>query len=95
MIDLKHAEVAAFAEALNRLSAGVLLIDGRGHIVHANGAGHAILREGSVLRSMKGQLVAGEAHINKILRDTFAMADQGDATPGFRGIALPLQAPDG
>jgi hypothetical protein len=36
-----------------------------------------------------------DVQINKILYDAFAMADQGDVAPGFRGIALPLQAPDG
>lgn len=95
MIDLKHAEAAAFVETFNGLSAGVFLVDGRGHIVHANVAGHAILRQGTVLRSMKGQLVAGEAQFNKVLRDALAKINQGDAAPRFRGIVLPLQAPDG
>lgn len=94
-IDVKHAEAAAFAETLNGLSAGMFLVDRRGNIVHANVAGHALLREGRVLRSMKGQLVAGDAQINKILRDTLAMVGPGDAAPGINGIALPLQTPDG
>lgn len=95
VIDLKHAEAATFAETFNGLSAGMFLVDGRGHIVHANVAGHTLLDEGSVLRSMKGQLVAADPQVNKTLREILAIADQGDAALGIKGIALPLSTHDG
>jgi DNA-binding CsgD family transcriptional regulator len=95
VINRKHAEALTLADTFDGLRAGMLLVDARGHIVHANAAGHAILSDGSVLRSMKGQLVAGELQFNKALRDYLAMADHGDAALGAKGIALPLRAPDG
>ncbi|MEH2499797.1 DNA-binding CsgD family transcriptional regulator/PAS domain-containing protein [Bradyrhizobium sp. AZCC 1678] len=95
VISLKREEAQTFADTFDGLGAGMFLVDGRGQIIHANSAGSAILSEGSVLRSMNGQLVAGEAQINKTLRDKFAMVDQGDAALGTKGLALPLRAPDG
>lgn len=94
-IDLKRAESSTFAEAFNGLCSGLFLVDGRRHIVHANAAGHVLLKEGSVFRSINGELNAGEVQINRVLRDTFAAADQAGAARSVRSVALPLQASDG
>jgi DNA-binding CsgD family transcriptional regulator len=94
-IDLKQAEAATFSETLDGLGASMLLVDGKGHIVHANAAGQAAIAKGDIIRSVKGQLVVGDAQINKTLRESFAVADQGDAAIGIKGIALPLTARDG
>lgn len=95
VIDLKHAEAATFAETFNGLNTGMFLVDGRGYIVHANVAGHALLSDGSVMRSTRGMLVASDTQINKTLREIFAVADRGDAALGIKGIALPMSAHDG
>jgi DNA-binding CsgD family transcriptional regulator/PAS domain-containing protein len=94
-IDFRRAEAAALAETLDGLSAGMFLVDGRGQIVHANVAGRAILGAGDFLRSIRGQLVAGDAQVNQTLREVFAIAAQGNAALGIKGIALPLTAHDG
>jgi DNA-binding CsgD family transcriptional regulator/PAS domain-containing protein len=94
-IHFKRAKAAALAETLDGLSAGMFLVDGRGHIIHANVAGRLILGADDFLRSIRGQLVAGDAQVNQTLREIFAIAEQGNAALGVKHIALPLTAHDG
>jgi DNA-binding CsgD family transcriptional regulator len=94
-MDLKHAEAAMLAETLDGLSAGLFLVDAKARVVHANSAARDILEAGDFLRSIDGRLVARDAEINQTLRDTFAVAGDGDAALGTRGIALTLIARDG
>ena len=42
-IELKNAEAAMLAETLDRLSAGLFLVDAKGRVVHANVAAREIL----------------------------------------------------
>ncbi len=46
LIDLKTAEAAAWADTLDGIRAGVILVDAAGRIVQSNGAGHALLTAG-------------------------------------------------
>jgi len=94
-IELKEAEAACFSDVLDRLSAGMILIDARGRIVHCNAAGNAILDAADFLRAVGGRLVAGNAAINEALREIAISAEAGDAALGVKGIALPLTAHDG
>jgi DNA-binding CsgD family transcriptional regulator len=91
----KYAEAAALAETLDGLSAGMFLVDARGRIIHSNVAGRVILDAADFLRSTRGQLVAADAQVNQTLREVFAIAGQGNAAHGVKGIALPLTAHDG
>ena len=91
--DLKQSEAAALADTLNGLAAGIFLVDAGRRIVHANTAGHDILRADDFLRSISGQLVARNAQANRTLDEIFA--DNGGVAIGTRGIALPLTARDG
>jgi DNA-binding CsgD family transcriptional regulator/PAS domain-containing protein len=95
VIDLKTAEAATFADAFDGLSAGMLLVDGQGRIVHANAAAHSLLAAGDPLRVSDGRLVAADPEIDRTLRDIFASADQGDAAIGVNGIAVSLGDCDG
>jgi PAS domain-containing protein len=74
-IHFKRAKAAALAETLDGLSAGMFLVDGRGHIIHANVAGRLILGADDFLRSIRGQLVAGDAQVNQTLREILAIAE--------------------
>jgi DNA-binding CsgD family transcriptional regulator/PAS domain-containing protein len=94
-IQIGQAEAACFSDILDGLSAGMILIDGIGRVVHANAAGNAILGAGDFLRSVQGRLVAGDASTNAALRDMLAAFDGGDAVIGVKGIALPMTAHDG
>ena len=94
-IDFKQAESATFADLLDGLSAGLFLVDVQGRIVHANVAGNDMLGAGDFLRSSCGRLVAGDAAVDQILRETAAAAASGDIEIGDKGIVVPLSGPDG
>jgi DNA-binding CsgD family transcriptional regulator/PAS domain-containing protein len=91
-IALRDSEAATFAGTLDGLSAGIFLVDADCRLVHANVAGHDMLRVDDFLGSIGGQLVARNMKSNRTLREV--LADNGDAL-GIRGTALALTAPDG
>lgn len=95
VIDLKVVEAATFADMLDGLSASIFLVDAAGRIVHANAAGHGLLRIGHILRSAAGRLVARDVQVDQILHDAFKSAAHGDAAVGIQGVAVPLIAHDG
>jgi DNA-binding CsgD family transcriptional regulator len=95
MFEFKAAEVATFIDTFDGLAAGMYLVDAGGRLIHANAAGNAILSASDILNSVGGRLVAGDAHIDRALREVFAAAGQGDAALGTKGIAVPLTGRDG
>jgi DNA-binding CsgD family transcriptional regulator len=91
-IDPRQSEAATFADTLDGLSAGIFLVDAGCRIVHANAAGHDILRADDFLRCIDGQLVARNLRADQDVRE--AVADDSGA-PAAEGIALLLAAHDG
>ena len=94
-IHRKQTEAVCFSDVLDGLSAGMILVDANGRIVHTNNAGNAILDAGDFLRSVCGRLVASDLAINAALREILVAANAGDAALGVKGSALPLTAHDG
>ena len=95
-IHRKEAEATCFADILDGLSAGMILVDAGGSIVHANAAGSAILDAADFLRRTScGRPVAGHPPTNLALREILLAADAGDVALGVNGIALPLTAHNG
>jgi len=94
-INLKQAQRVCFSDILDGLSAGMILVDVNGQIVHANAAGNAILEAADFLRTVCGRLVAGDPAINTALREILVAANASDSVLGVKGIALPLTAHDG
>jgi len=95
VIDLAKVEAVAFADVLDRLAAGVFLVDSDGRKVHANASGHALLAEGAVIQETGGRIVATEPRATLALREVVARAAAGDAAVGTKGIAVVLPARDG
>jgi DNA-binding CsgD family transcriptional regulator len=95
LVDLKRAEAATFADMIDGLSTGLFLIAADGRIVHANVAGHGMLRAGDILRSVSGRLTSRDRQADKTLHEAFAAANHGDTGIGVKGIAMPLIAPGG
>ena len=93
-IDLRRYEAATFADTLGGLKAGVFLVDAGGWIVHANIAGHDMLRADDFFRS-GDRLVARDEQANRTLREIFAAAGDGGDEICTRGIAVPLIGKDG
>jgi DNA-binding CsgD family transcriptional regulator len=95
-VTAKKAESACFADILDGLSAGMILVDAKGRIVHANAAGTAILDDADFLRAINGRLIASDSAINTAVQDILLAADGGgDDAVGAKGIALPLTAHTG
>jgi DNA-binding CsgD family transcriptional regulator len=92
VLDLKKAEAASLADSLDGISAGMFLVDQTGHIVHANAAGHALLKNAEILRAVGGRLVANNPESDEALADIFASAAGGDGVIGSKGVAVPLKA---
>jgi len=95
VIDIQKAEAASFADTLDGISAGMVLVDATGRIVHANVAGHVMLSAADVLRAKAGRLAVNDPQSDQVLADTFATAGNGDAAVGIKGVAVPLVACDG
>ena len=95
MFEFKAAEVATFVDTLDGLAAGMFLVDASARLIHANAAGNAILGASDILSLASGRLVAGDAQVDRALRDVFVAAGQGDAALGSKGIAVPLIGRDG
>jgi DNA-binding CsgD family transcriptional regulator/PAS domain-containing protein len=94
-INQREADAVCFSDILDGLSAGIILLDANGRIVHANAAANAILDAEDFLRTVGGRLVASDVPINAALYDILIAADAGDAALGIKGVALPLTARDG
>jgi DNA-binding CsgD family transcriptional regulator/PAS domain-containing protein len=94
-IHLQIAAAASFADTLDGISAGMLLVDANGRIVHANTSGQALLGQGSVLRAAGGKLAANDASAEQALHEVFVAAGRGDAAVGTKGIDVPLMAREG
>jgi DNA-binding CsgD family transcriptional regulator len=95
VIDLKTLESASMADSLDGIVAGIFIVDANAHIAHANASGHAMLADGSLLRSQNGKLAANDPEAERALHNVFAAAGGGDIAVGVRGFAVPLTARDG
>jgi DNA-binding CsgD family transcriptional regulator len=84
-------EAATFADAIDCLGAGLLLLDARSRIHHANASAQAMLDERSALAAVDGRLRACEGHAARSLREAVARAAAGTA----EATAVPLPARDG
>ncbi|MET3911008.1 DNA-binding CsgD family transcriptional regulator [Bradyrhizobium sp. S3.3.6] len=70
-IERKQQKAIALADVVDRLSAGVILLDAACNIVHSNPAADLILDEDDVLRSVNGRLLARSPDANAALRNVF------------------------
>jgi len=85
---------AALADTLDELAAGVLLVDRKAVILHANAAGRAMLSDGDVLQATaNGKLFCGA--LTLALHDVLAAADGGAEVSASRGAAIGLFARNG
>jgi DNA-binding CsgD family transcriptional regulator len=94
-MQLRAADAATFADTLDGISAGMLLVDARGRVVHANRQGQALLAEGALLHVVSGKLAASDAVAEHALHDVLLAAGSGDASIGTKGISLGLMTRQG
>ena len=93
-IERKQQRAIALADVVDRLNAGVILLDTACNIVHGNPAAETLLAADDVLRSVAGRLVARSSAANSALRDIFR--DAGEvAVAAAAGRKIPLMSHDG
>ena len=93
-IGRKQQRATALADVVDRLNAGVVLLDPACRIVHSNPAAEAILEADDVLRSIAGRLVTRTSEANLALRNIFR--DPAEvAVAAAMGRKIPLMAHDG
>jgi DNA-binding CsgD family transcriptional regulator len=95
LLDHATGEIAAFADTLDGINAGMFLVDAEGRLAHANVAGHKMLSEGGMLRAVGPRLVSIDPQVDLSMREAFAAASSGDVNIGANGIALPLAGANG
>jgi len=83
---------ASLTETLDHIEAGVFLVGVDGLIVLANAEAKAMLDDGNLVRAKGASLVAVVPEANRMLRDIFIAAENGDTSVGVDGVAIPLSA---
>lgn len=92
LFDDMRSETAAFAAALETSRAGIVLVDQRLGIVHANSLAHRMLAEGDPIREQQGRLALRE----ELSQD--ALANAAASQPinlGRSGSGIPTRRLDG
>lgn len=90
LIDLKTIEGARAHQTLDMLSAGVVMTDAEGTILHANRAAEAMLQEGSPISSARGMIEANAVSATAELQSAIALTNGKEATLGKAGLAVRL-----
>jgi DNA-binding CsgD family transcriptional regulator/PAS domain-containing protein len=88
-------EAHGFSDLLDRIRAGVFVVDADGNIIYSNKRATEIVRIDDYLRSSGGRLIARQAEANRLLQEAFRAAGRGDAVISNNSIAIPILAADG
>jgi DNA-binding CsgD family transcriptional regulator len=86
---------AAITDVLDRIRAGIFLLDARRRIVHANESGHALLARRVLVRTADGRLSAAEPDAQRALDGRIAVAGKADPPAASHGVTVSLNASDG
>jgi DNA-binding NarL/FixJ family response regulator len=92
VVELHKVEAAMLADTLDGLAAGLLLVDARGRVIHANASGQAMLAEADVVSMSRGVLIAADRDADRVLSAVWAAAGGGDAQVGTSGIDISLRS---
>lgn len=90
LFEREHSRASAFENTLNKVAAGVFLVDANGRIAHANDLGETMLLSGDLIRRDGGKIAARNLQAELTLRDCLGAAANGDLALGTKGVAIPL-----
>lgn len=95
LMERQHVAMAALADTLDGIEAGLFLLDAVGRIAYANLPAQLMLEAGRVARRSDNILALTDPSASRALRATLAACDEaGDAALGTRGVAIPI-TPEG
>jgi DNA-binding CsgD family transcriptional regulator/PAS domain-containing protein len=92
LVDQHKATEAALTTTLDHVEAAVFLVGSDGAIAFANEPAMKMLDEASLVRKVGETFRAVAPETDRMLRDIFTSAANGDASLGVRGVAVPLTA---
>jgi DNA-binding CsgD family transcriptional regulator len=95
VIQHTKTEAQAFSDLLDRVKAGVFLVNARGTIIYANKVGSSIISAGDYLRAAGGKLCARQTEADQFLQEAFRATADGDVAIGHKCISIPLTGADG
>jgi DNA-binding CsgD family transcriptional regulator len=90
LFDQSKATEQALTTTLDHVEAAVFLVGGDGAISFANDPARKMLEEATLVQARDNALHAVGSDADRILRDIFTSAANGDASVGVRGVAVPL-----
>ena len=71
-VEFRSTEVAAFADTLDGLAAGVFLLDAERRVMHTNAAGFALIAAGNMVHAADGRLSLHDIEFMQTLLDVLA-----------------------
>lgn len=89
LVDLKSGQADTFADIFDRLSAGMLLLDQSGAIVHTNRQGAALLADRNLMAAQRGKLVVHDANASRELSASLKFIRQNPS-----GLSFPIISHD-
>lgn len=95
LLDVNALVATQLEDALDVVSAGILLVGQDLNVIHANGAASRHLGEASALVSSRGRLSARSPHTHAALARAVNLASQGDQAMGRAGFCLPAPGHSG
>jgi DNA-binding CsgD family transcriptional regulator len=90
LFDQSKAVERVLTETLDHVEAAVFLVDARAQITFANDMAQKMLAAGSLVKKARNVLQAFDPAANRTLQSMIRSAEQGDASVGVRGVAIPL-----
>jgi DNA-binding CsgD family transcriptional regulator len=83
---------SALTQILDHIEASVFLVERNGRIVFLNAPARVLLDEATLLCEVDQSLTAVMPEANRMLREIFVAAENGDISVGIHGVAVPLSA---
>lgn len=94
-VGFQRIEARTLVNTLDGLSAGVLLIDRDGQLVHVNASGADMLSEGLLPGTITAKFSAHEPKARQALFEVLARAAKDDTALAGNEFAIPLKSPKG
>jgi DNA-binding CsgD family transcriptional regulator len=91
LFEQEAAAAATFAEVVDGLAAGVVLVDERAEIVHANAPAATMLKAGDPITGKNGRLATSNAVTRNVLSEAISQAAKSEADLEQRSIDIPAR----